>query len=126
MWFLTELAERRIAEAREQGAFDNLPGAGQPLPEEETNPLVPEHQRMAWRVLKNSGFLPPELEMHKEAVALAMQLATTDTEIAVEQLARLEQLNLWLTHTGHPSLKVPDVYLAQIQSRLSQRDDPQS
>ncbi|MBB5189863.1 hypothetical protein HNQ50_000573 [Silvimonas terrae] len=126
MWFLTELAERRIAEAREQGAFDNLPGAGQPLPEDQINPLVPEHQRMAWRVLKHSGFLPPELEMHKEAVELAMRLATSDTEIPVEQLARLEQLNLWLAHTGHPSLKVPETYLAQIHSRLVQRDDPQS
>ncbi|GGP18465.1 DnaJ family domain-containing protein [Silvimonas iriomotensis] len=122
MWFLTELAERRIAEARDQGELDNLPGAGKPLPDDEIDPLVPEHQRLAFRVLKNSGFLPPELEMHKEAVELAMRLATSDTEITAEQLARLEQLNQWLTHAGHPSLKVPAGYLALIEARLSRRE----
>ncbi|GGP24670.1 DnaJ family domain-containing protein [Silvimonas amylolytica] len=121
MWFLTELAERRIAEARDQGDLDNLPGAGKPLPDDEMDPLVPEHQRLAFRVLKNSGFLPPELEMHKEAVELALQLATSDTEITAEQLARLEQLNAWLSHTGHAALKVPAEYLARIEARLIRR-----
>ncbi|MDR3428924.1 DnaJ family domain-containing protein [Silvimonas sp.] len=121
MWFLTELAERRIAQALDNGELDNLPGAGQPLPGEDFDPLVPEHQRMAWRVLKNSGYLPPELEMHKEAVDLALRLATADTEIDTDQLMRLEQLNVLLAQTGHRGLCVPNEYLAKISERLARR-----
>jgi hypothetical protein len=55
------IAERKIAEAAAQGEFDNLPGAGQPLDLAE-DPLVPEEQRMANRILRNAGFKPPEVE----------------------------------------------------------------
>jgi hypothetical protein len=51
------IAERRIAEAAVQGEFDDLPGAGKPLDLAE-DPLVPEEQRMANRILKNAGFAP--------------------------------------------------------------------
>lgn len=56
-----ELIERRIDEARREGQFDDLPGAGRPL-ELDDDRLVPEELRAAYRVLKNSGYLPPEVE----------------------------------------------------------------
>jgi hypothetical protein len=65
MLILDEIAERRIREAQERGEFDALPGAGAPLALEQT-PLVPEELRPAYRLLKNAGFLPPELEAHRE------------------------------------------------------------
>jgi hypothetical protein len=55
------IAERRIAEALAQGEFDGLPGAGKPLDLAE-DPLVPEDQRMANRILKNAGYVPREVE----------------------------------------------------------------
>ena len=55
------IAERKIAEAAAQGEFDDLPGAGKPLDLEE-DPLVPEDQRMANRILRNAGFAPREVE----------------------------------------------------------------
>ena len=55
------IAERKIAEAAAQGEFDALPGAGKPLDLEE-DPLVPEDQRMANRILRNAGFVPREVE----------------------------------------------------------------
>ena len=61
MLALELIAERRIADAAAQGEFDNLPGAGQPLDLAE-DPLVPEEQRMANRILCNAGFKPPEVE----------------------------------------------------------------
>jgi len=61
MLALELIAERKIAEAAAQGEFDNLPGAGQPLDLDE-DPLVPEEQRMANRILRNAGFKPPEVE----------------------------------------------------------------
>ncbi len=51
------IAERRIAEAMAEGQFDNLPGRGRPLQLEDLSHLAPE-MRLAYIVLKNSGFLP--------------------------------------------------------------------
>ena len=61
MLTLELIAERKIAEAAAQGEFDGLPGAGKPLDLEE-DPLVPEDQRMANRILRNAGFAPREVE----------------------------------------------------------------
>lgn len=65
MFLFQRLAEQRIQEAAEEGAFDNLPGQGEPL-ELEDDSLVPEELRTAYRMLKNSGHLPPELETNRE------------------------------------------------------------
>lgn len=53
--------ESRIAQAHEQGEFDNLPGKGKPLQLDDDR-LVPEEVRAAYKVLKNAGFVPPELD----------------------------------------------------------------
>jgi hypothetical protein len=63
------VAERKIREAMARGEFDNLSGAGKPLPEEDLSG-VPEELRMAYKVLKNAGCLPPEVELRKEIVTL--------------------------------------------------------
>lgn len=62
---IQSIAERRIAEAQERGDFDNLPGTGRPLRLEDDS-AVPEELRMAYKVLKNAGCLPPELADRKE------------------------------------------------------------
>jgi len=64
------IAERRILEAMERGEFDDLPGKGKPLNLEDEDPMVPEELRMAYRMLKNAGLLPPELELRKEILRL--------------------------------------------------------
>ena len=56
-----ELIERRIDEARRQGAFDDLPGAGKPMDLDDDR-LVPEELRVAFRILKNAGYVPSEVE----------------------------------------------------------------
>ncbi len=55
------LAERKIEEALARGELEGLPGAGRPLDLDDDR-LVPEELRMAFRVLKNAGLVPPELE----------------------------------------------------------------
>ena len=62
------IAERKIREAMEEGAFDNLDGAGQPLNLEE-NPFEDPSLRMAHRLLKNNGFAPAWIEESKEIEA---------------------------------------------------------
>ena len=63
------LAERKIEEALARGDFDDLPGAGRPL-ELDDDPLVPEDVRAAYRVLKNAGFVPPEIDHVREIAEL--------------------------------------------------------
>ena len=64
-----ELIERRIDEARRQGAFDDLPGEGKPLDLDDDR-LVPEELRMAYRILKNAGYVPPEVEALRDLDSL--------------------------------------------------------
>lgn len=58
------IAEERIARALVAGEFDALPGSGQPL-DLGDDLLVPPEVRMANRILKNAGCLPPELEARR-------------------------------------------------------------
>ena len=73
------MAEQKIAEAINKGELDNLPGAGSPLLLDDDSD-VPLELRMAYRILKNSGFLPPELQDRKEALELntLLQSLTAD------------------------------------------------
>ena len=69
-----KIAERRIIEAINRGEFDNLPGAGQPL-ELVDDSHVPEDLRMAYLMLKNAGFVPPEIYLIREFVKTEQLLA---------------------------------------------------
>lgn len=53
------LAEQKILKAMEEGQFDNLPGRGRPQKLEDLSHLPPE-LRLAYTVLKNSGFIAEE------------------------------------------------------------------
>ena len=66
---LDAIAERRIREAQARGELDDLPGAGAPL-ELDDDALVPEDLRVAYRILKNAGFVPPEVEAFSEIARL--------------------------------------------------------
>jgi hypothetical protein len=57
------IAERKIEEAAARGEFDGLPGEGRPL-DLDDDALVPEDLRMAYRILKNAGFAPQEVQAH--------------------------------------------------------------
>lgn len=63
------IAEQRIAEAIQRGELDDLPGAGRPLALDD-DALVPPELRMGYRILRNAGCLPPELEERREAASL--------------------------------------------------------
>ncbi|MGA7671114.1 MAG: MFS transporter [Nitrolancea sp.] len=57
-----------IQRAEAEGQFRNLPGAGKPLPQ--TNPYESlDEWAMAHHILKQSGFLPPWLQLRKEVAA---------------------------------------------------------
>ncbi|WP_312046459.1 DUF1992 domain-containing protein [Erwinia sp.] len=77
MWLFDQLVEQHISEAQKNGEFDNLPGSGKKLTLDDDR-HVPVELRAAYRLLKNSGYLPPELEMRREAVELHELLAGID------------------------------------------------
>lgn len=93
MSVLDALAEARIEQAIAQGLLDNLPGAGRPLALDDDR-SVPEGLRAAYRILKNAGFVPPEVEARRELVNLVALIATLDDDAArrraVGRLALLE------------------------------------
>ena len=73
----SRIAENRIREAMEQGEFDNLPGAGQPLSLEEYF-STPEDVRMAYSILKSANCRPLEVEMLNEIARLEQAIAAAD------------------------------------------------
>lgn len=93
MDFFYRIAERRILEALENGEFNNLEGEGKPLNLED-DLWVPEDLRIAYRILKNAGCTPPELEARKEVVNLFSLMNTIDDD--KERLKKLRELNFKL------------------------------
>src|SRR2546423_15136008 len=59
------LIDQKIREAMEQGEFDNLAGAGQPIDLSE-NPFEDPGWRTAHRLLRNAGFAPAWIEERKD------------------------------------------------------------
>jgi len=91
-----QIVENRIAEAIARGEFDNLPGAGKPL-DLDDDALVPEEERLAFRILKNAGCVPPEVERFAELERL---LATADSEQDPAAARRLRVLMMQLEAAG--------------------------
>jgi len=58
------IVEQRIKQAQEKGEFDDLEGNNKPLKFSDAN--VPDELRLAHKILKNSGFTPPEVEIKKK------------------------------------------------------------
>ncbi len=69
--------EEELAEARERGEFENLPGAGKPLALD-TNPFA-GGKALAYSLLKTNNLAPPEIERGKEIDA---DLARADAMLA--------------------------------------------
>lgn len=77
------LAERKIAEAIARGELDDLPGAGRPL-QLDDDAHVPEDLRVAYRILKNAGYIPPEVETLGQIGELERFIARDDVEASAK------------------------------------------
>ncbi|MDA8156925.1 MAG: DUF1992 domain-containing protein [Actinomycetota bacterium] len=116
MDILQTIAERKIEEAARNGAFTGLPGAGKPIKFEDES-LVPEDLRLACRVLKNAGFVPPEIELKKEIFNLSCLLKSLDSKS--ERIKKLRELDLKLAKLG-VMLNRP-VHLEEYESRFYEK-----
>ena len=115
-----KLAEERIKEAAERGDFADLPGRGKPLKLEDDS-RVPEELRLAYKVLKNAGYTPPELEAQKELMQVEDLLANApDEKTRYQALKRLNYLTMKLSHKRPNSgIFNDDVYGDRVVERLS-------
>jgi hypothetical protein len=113
---LDHLVERKIAEAMAEGAFDHLPGAGKPLALDDDT-LVPEDLRVAYRILRNAGFLPPEVESRRELAGAAALLRAAVSEGERRRVAmRLALLSAKLEATGR---SLPLEYRDRVAERFT-------
>jgi hypothetical protein len=87
------IAEARIREAMERGEFDDLPGAGRPLELEDLS-RVPADMRLAYKVLRNAGVVPPEVELRREIYSLGRLIDAADDDEREEVRRRLRLCEL--------------------------------
>ncbi len=86
------IAERHIEEALRRGDFDNLPGQGRRIVFEDDS-MIPQDLRMAYKILKNAGYVPQELLDEKEIVtATELLAAATDEQERYRQMQKLNYL----------------------------------
>ncbi|MFZ5762776.1 MAG: DnaJ family domain-containing protein, partial [Thermodesulfobacteriota bacterium] len=87
------IAERKIAQAIQNGELEVEGWQNRPLPEEDQQ--VPPELRMAYKLLKNAGYLPPEIEAKKEIRHLEELVAATEDEHErLRQMKKLDVLRL--------------------------------
>jgi hypothetical protein len=120
--------ERQIAQAQARGQFDDLPGAGKPLPHRPEDDGVYE-----WVIAKARkenldlfGMLPPGLALRKEREDLPHRAAALPSEAAVRALA--EDFNARVqAHWRRPQLRADVVPgMADVDALVAgwQRDRP--
>ena len=81
--------ERQIREATERGEFDDLPGAGRPLPGlDNRDPDWWVKGMMAREGLDASDAMPPVLQLRKEAAGYPESLSEERSEENVRELLR--------------------------------------
>lgn len=122
MWRTDRIAEKRIEAAISKGELDGLPGQGQPLRLEEDQLVAPEI-RMAYRVLKNAGYIPEEVILRKEIARIEeLMVGLEDGEIRARAIARLNLLSAKLSarHRVKESLLVGETYQRKVVKRMSE------
>jgi len=90
--FIASLAEEHIERAIREGEFDHLKGKGRPLKLDDDS-MTPSDCRMAYKILKNSGHLPPELQTEKEIRNIEQMLSECrDEKLKYRQIKKLNLL----------------------------------
>ena len=121
MKLLDALVEQRIAAAAARGEFDDLPGARAPLALDD-DLLVPEEVRIANRILKNAGFVPPAVEQLRALCDLRDEPdAAGDNAARCRLRARMLALDMALESLRGGPLVLPREYCRRIAERLSER-----
>jgi hypothetical protein len=125
----TSWIDQQISEAAERGAFDNLHGAGKPLPNR------PDDDGQGWlrEYVRREGLsaeelLPPPLRLRKESARLVENVAEMDSEqevrVAVSELNR--RIAEWRRIPVGPPIFVPMVDRDEMVRRWQAAHPPRS
>lgn len=123
MDIVDQIVERRIAEAVERGDFNDLPGAGRPL-ELNDDPLVPAELRVAYRLLKNAGYVPDEVRLFAEIRSAEQLLMKAGND--EERAAASARVRLLLERMGAGramAMQVQSQYYEQLVERLARASE---
>jgi hypothetical protein len=116
------IAERKIQQAMAEGTLADLSHwKNKPLPPDDMA-NVPEDLRMAYRLLKNGGYLPEEIAVQQEITRLEQLLATcTDEKEKVRQLKKIGCLKTKLECRMGRAIQLGEEgpYYHQVVDRLS-------
>jgi hypothetical protein len=123
MFNFHKIAESRIKDAMERGEFDNIKGRGKPLVFEDDS-LIPPDLRMAYKMLKNAGFIPPELQGEKEIKAATDLLESLEDE--QERYRQIQKVNLMVTKVNMSrkrpiNLEKNQIYYRKVVERTTVR-----
>ncbi len=118
---LARIAERKIVEAMKTNNFTSEKWKNKPLPlDDDLN--VPDDLKMAYKILKNSGYLPPEILEKKEVQRLEELIAATEDEH--ERLKQMKKLNVLLmkvdaSRSTTSSIATQDDYYRKVVERIT-------
>ena len=120
MWLIDKVAEAKIKQSLEKGELQNLPGEGRPL-QLEDDIHVPPELRAGYRLLKNAGFVPPEVSLRREIahVEALIQIAQ-EVELKTTLGKKLNYLTLKLNQCRKtPSnLSLESIYSRRLQEKI--------
>jgi len=125
MDLIDRLAEQKISEAIARGDLSGLPGEGAPL-ELDDDVLIPEQLRMAYRILRNAGFVPPEVAALREIGDLQRRIEElSHDDERVRAVRKLHYLRLRLEASGRLRhvLHAESGYSGKLLDRLQHGND---
>lgn len=121
--------EAQIRVAIEDGAFDNLPGAGKPLPHfgQDYDPLLRWQKQLVERE-QITVPLPPSLELLRRAKEVLATIDKLDDEATVRR--RIAALNVEITEVNATVLEGPPTRLGtldvdKVVAQWRRREPPQ-
>ena len=120
--FIQAIAERKIQQAITEGTLPDLSHwKNKPLPPDDMAG-VPADLRMAYRLLKNAGYVPEEVALHQEIARIEDVLPyCTDEREKIRQLRRISCLKTRLEGRLGRSLQLGEdgEYYSRVVERLS-------
>lgn len=120
------IAERKIEEAMAEGQFDNLPGIGRPLELEDLSHLPPD-MRMAYTILKNSGYIDKSPEPGQTLSMAELLSEAKEERAAYGKMQRLKVMMAWVqraredqgvSQSSSDSAASDETYLEKLVARV--------
>lgn len=105
--------DQAIREAMERGEFDNLPGAGKPLPQKDSSG---DYFLARWSAQEESGrpFLPMSLQLRKEAHDIRDRVSRERSEPKVRDL--VDDLNVRISNEIRMPTSQPPLAMRQLNA----------